>query len=224
MAPQLSQFGNMCAKLGIRLIAANSPQAKGRVERHHGTHQDRLVKKMRRLAIRDYEAANRYLTENYLPAHNARFAIAPAEPADLHEPLRRKLDLNTVFCLEHRRTVANDWVVRFENRLLQLAPDQVAAGMTVKIQQHRDDSLHIWHNGHELRWHSITERPARPVPDPRLRRRGITIPPPTHPWKRERTLPVRADSTLLRQGKGAQSPPLALHPIPANSQSKRGHF
>lgn len=194
VAPQLSQFGNMCAKLGIRLIAANSPQAKGRVERHHGTHQDRLVKKMRRLAICDYETANRYLTESYLPAHNARFAIVPADPLDMHEPLQRKLDLDTVFCLEYRRTVGNDWVVRFENRLLQIGPDQIAAGMTVKIQQHRDGSLHLWHNGRELIWQPISERPAKPVRDPLFRRRGITIPSPTHPWKREPTLAPRARS------------------------------
>ena len=215
VAPQLSQFGNMCAHLGIRLIAANSPQAKGRVERHHGTHQDRLVKKMRRLAIDDYETANRYLAESYLPAHNTRFAIPPSDPVDFHQPLRRGLDLNAIFCLEHRRTVGNDWVVRFQNRLLQLEPEQLAAGMTVKLQEHRDGGLHLWHAGHELRWKPISQRPAPlPVSDPALRRRGITIPPLTHPWKRERTLPVRADSTLPRQGKGAQSPPLALHPIP----------
>lgn len=99
VAPQLSQFGHMCAQLSIRLIAANSPQAKGRVERHHGTHQDRLVKKMRRLAIDDYESANCYLAETYLPAHNARFAIPPSDPVDFHQPLRRGLDLNAIFCL-----------------------------------------------------------------------------------------------------------------------------
>jgi transposase len=192
VAPQLSQFGNMCAKLGIRLIAANSPQAKGRVERHHGTHQDRLVKKMRRLAICDYETANRFLTDTYLPAHNARFAIAPANPLDLHEPLRRKLNLNAIFCLEHRRTVGNDWVVRFENQLLQLAPDQVAAGMAVKIQQQPDGNLQLWHNGRQLRWHEIVECSAKPVAGSRFRRRGITIPPLTHPWKSTPTLPARA--------------------------------
>ena len=194
VAPQLSQFGHMCAKLGIHLIAANSPQAKGRVERHHGTHQDRLVKKMRRLAIGDYEAANRYLAESYLSAHNQRFAVAPADPADMHEPLQRKLDLDTVFCLEYRRTVGHDWVVRFQNRLLQLAPNQIAAGMAVKIQHHRNGSLHLWHNGCELRWQAVAERPAKPVADPRFRRRGITVPPSTHPWKREPTLPIRAGS------------------------------
>ncbi len=219
VAPQLSQFGNMCAKLGIRLIAANSPQAKGRVERHHGTHQDRLVKKMRRLSIADYRAGNRYLAESYLPEHNARFAISAADPADFHQPLRHGLDLNAVFCLEHRRTVGNDWVVRFQSRFLQLEPDQLAAGMVIKLLQHRDGSLHLWHAGRELRWTPISERPAPPpVSDPTLRHRGITIPPLTHPWKRERTLPVHADSTLLRQGKGAQSRPFPCTPSPANAQ------
>ena len=93
---------------------------------------------MRRLAIADYKTANQYLAQTYLPEHNARFAVTPADPIDMHEALQRKLDLNTVFCLEHRRTVGNDWVVRFENQLLQIAPDQVAAGMIVKIQHHRE--------------------------------------------------------------------------------------
>jgi transposase len=214
VAPQLSQFGNMCAKLGIRLLAANSPQAKGRVERHHGTHQDRLVKKMRRLSMGDYQAANRYLAKSYLPAHNARFATAPADPGDFHQLLRRGLDLNEIFCLEHHRTVGNDWVVRFQNRLLQLEPGQLAAGMVVKIQKHRNASLHLWHNGQEIRWQAISARPQKSASDPRFRRRGLTIPPLTHPWKREPTLPVRADSTVLRQGKDTQMPSLALHPIP----------
>ncbi len=74
-----TQFGRMCAKLGIRIIAASSPQAKGRVERHHGTHQDRLIKKMRLEGIGDYEAANRYLDERYLVEYNTRFACEPAE-------------------------------------------------------------------------------------------------------------------------------------------------
>ena len=71
-----TQFGRMCAKLGITIMAASSPQAKGRVERHHGTHQG-LIKKMRLRGIVEYEAANRYLDEEYLAEHNERFC----EPA-----------------------------------------------------------------------------------------------------------------------------------------------
>jgi transposase len=70
----VTQFGRMCAKLRIALIAANSPQAKGRVERQHGTHQDRLVKKLRRKEIHSHEGANVYLEREYLPEHNQRFA------------------------------------------------------------------------------------------------------------------------------------------------------
>ncbi len=71
-AVPLTQLGRMCAALGIQIIAANSPQAKGRVERNHGTHQDRLVKKLRRLGIADATAANAFLETTYLPEHNAR--------------------------------------------------------------------------------------------------------------------------------------------------------
>ena len=79
-----TQFGRMCASLGIQIIAASSPQAKGRVERNHGTHQDRLVKKLRRLGIGDATAANAFLETTYLPEHNARFAQAAASRDDFH--------------------------------------------------------------------------------------------------------------------------------------------
>ncbi|MGH9328758.1 MAG: ISNCY family transposase, partial [Terriglobia bacterium] len=69
----ITQFGRMCAKLEIELIAASSPQAKGRVERVHGTHQDRLVKKLRRKRIRTHAEANAYLEAEYLREHNGRF-------------------------------------------------------------------------------------------------------------------------------------------------------
>ncbi len=80
----VTQFGRMCQKLGIRVIAASLPQAKGRVERIHGVHQDRLIKKLRRKKIASYEAANEYLEKEYLPEHNRRFARAAAKPEDYH--------------------------------------------------------------------------------------------------------------------------------------------
>ena len=93
-AVPLTQFGRMCASLGIQIIAASSPQAKGRVERNHGTHQDRLVKKLRRLGIADATAANAFLETTYLPEHNDRFAQAPASAEDFHRrtPSRAALD------------------------------------------------------------------------------------------------------------------------------------
>jgi transposase len=103
----VSQFGGMCAKLGIELIGANSPQAKGRVERGHGTHQDRLIKKMRLKKIGNYEAANEFLLGSYRAQHNARYAVAPRETADYHLPVPRRLDLEQVFCW--RRIAKSVW-------------------------------------------------------------------------------------------------------------------
>ena len=110
----------MCRDLGIRIIAASSPQAKGRVERAHGTHQDRLVKKLRVAGIAGYDDANRYLDDKYLADHNRRYARAAASQVDYHRrrPTARQLD--AVFWLEEERVVSADWVVSYKTRLLQL--------------------------------------------------------------------------------------------------------
>ncbi len=116
----VTQFGRMCRKLDIGIIAANSPEAKGRVERGNGTHQDRLIKKMGRKKIRTHEAANRFLQEQYLADHNARFACEPAAPQDYHRKAPTARELEPVFCLETERSISNDWVVRYESRYFQL--------------------------------------------------------------------------------------------------------
>jgi len=100
-----TQFGGMCERLEIRIIAANSPQAKGRVERNNGVHQDRLVKKLRRKGIQDYEAANAYLEAEYLPEHNRRFAREAARPEDYHVRGPSAARLREVFRLETERWI-----------------------------------------------------------------------------------------------------------------------
>jgi transposase len=118
----VTQFGRMCEKLGIRIIAASSPEAKGRVERTHGVHQDRLIKKMRLKKIASYEAANEYLEKQYLPEHNRRFARAAAKPEDYHGRKPTARELREVFRLETERTISKDWVLQHEGRYLQLKP------------------------------------------------------------------------------------------------------
>ena len=86
------------------------------MERGHGTHQDRLIKKMRLKKISSYEVANRYLEEDYLPKHNARYAVGPAETVDFHEPVPKQMNLDDVFCQEEERKVSNDWVVQYGPR------------------------------------------------------------------------------------------------------------
>jgi hypothetical protein len=105
----------MWATLGIKIIPASSPQAKGRIERNHGTHQDRLVKTLRRKGIADVDAANAFLDAEYWADHNRRFAHTPASADDFHVAVPRGLPLDQVFRLEETRTVSNDWVVRYDN-------------------------------------------------------------------------------------------------------------
>jgi hypothetical protein len=117
----ITPFGRMSAKLGIAISAASSPQAKGRVERSHGTHQDRLVKKLRRKEISSYAVANVYLEREYLPEHNRRFARAAARAENYHRRVPRREGLDKIFRLETEHTVSEDGVVRYRNRLFQIA-------------------------------------------------------------------------------------------------------
>ena len=106
-----TQFGRMCERLEIRIIAASSPQAKGRVERNNGVHPDRLVKKLRRQGIQSYEAANAYLEGEYLAEHNRRFAQEAARAENYHVRAPSVAKLREVFRLETERWISNDWVV-----------------------------------------------------------------------------------------------------------------
>lgn len=186
----ITQFGRMCRKLGIELIGANSPQAKGRVERGHGTHQDRLIKKMRLKKIRTYEEANRYLEETYLGEHNANYAVLPREAADYHLVLPPRLDLEQVFCLEEERKVSPDWVVQYGNRWLQIDREgqkvMVRSGATVVVREHRDSSVSVWLNKTKLRWHELTERPKKATPALRPKpKRAKWSPAANHPWRED---------------------------------------
>ena len=193
-----TQFGRMCAKLGIRIIAASSPQAKGRVERRHGTHQDRLIKKMRLAGIADYEAANRYLDEQYPAAHNAKFGREPAAGANFHRRLSKRLDLKWVFCLEAERVVSNDLVVRFENRFLQLKPKRnegVGAGARVTLQQARDGELRVEFEGRKVVFVELKAKPKKARREAELKRSPRRRrPAANHPW-RQPLLKKRAAKT-----------------------------
>jgi len=184
----ISQFGRMCQKLGIELIGAHSAQAKGRVERGHGTHQDRLIKKMRLKKISNYEAANAFLAEVYLAQHNAKYAVTAREKADYHIRLPPRLDLNQVFCLEEERIVSADWVVQYGQRWLQIDREgqkvRVDRGATVIVREHRDGTLSLWRKRTRLRWHEIPERPRKAAPLPK--RHVVVRQPPAaeHPWRK----------------------------------------
>jgi transposase len=183
----ISQVGRMCAKLGIEIIGAHSAQAKGRVERGHGTHQDRLIKKMRLKKIATYEKSNVFLAESYLQQHNNKYAVTAREKADFHLPVGARLDLNQVFCLEEERKVSHDWVVQYGKRWLQIEAEQkrvVRASSTVVVREHRDGTLTLLQEGVLLRWHELEERPKAATP--RIQRRVVRRPKPAqdHPWRK----------------------------------------
>jgi transposase len=198
----LTQFGRMCQKLGITLIGAATPQAKGRVERSHGTHQDRLIKMLRVRGISDCAAANAYVGATYLPAHNARFALAPASAVDHHQPRHtvRASDAD-VFCLETLRVVGNDHVVQHRGRGLQLERSvrgRVPAKSRVLVREADDGTMRVIHvapDGGErvVRWTPAparTERPprsTRPSASPPAGPTPVTHvrPPANHPWRRQ---------------------------------------
>ena len=189
-AVPLTQFGRMCAALGIRIIPASSPQAKGRIERNHGTHQDRLVKKLRRRGIGDLAAAHQFLATAYWAEHNARFAQAPASADDFHTRAPGVRTLTEIFRLETRRVVSNDWVVRYHHRLLQLErrTSLPPARSTVLVREDEAGALTIHYRGARMVYTDITDRVASPsAPAPAVPR---TAPPPPrgqvrdHPWRR----------------------------------------
>lgn len=190
-AVPLTQFGRMCAALGIQIIAASSPQAKGRVERNHGTHQDRLVKKLRRLGIADATAANTFLDTTYLPEHNERFAVAPASAEDFHRRVPNRTTLDRVFQLEEARVLSNDWVVRYDTRYFQVARQSghAPARSTVLVREARDGAIELRYRGRLMQWTEI----AAPVkPTPAAVRPPLSTAPhrparPSvdHPWRRD---------------------------------------
>ena len=187
----LTQFGRMCHRLGIRIIAANSPQAKGRVERVHGTHQDRLVKKLRLDGIASYEEANRYLDEHYLADHNRRYARPAASAVDYHRRRPTERQLDEVFRLDEERVISADWVVSYKSRLLQLERQSrhyAPARSRVTVRENQRGELAILYRGRRLGFREIFVRPAPTAAPPRPSMspasRGHARPSSNHPWKR----------------------------------------
>jgi hypothetical protein len=179
-----SQFERALEELGVKVIHADSPQAKGRIERLFGTFQDRLIKEMRLAGTKTIEEANQFL-ESYLPLHNRRFAVQPAEQTDLHRPALRRRDLEGILCIKTERTLRNDFTVAHHRKLYQIQDPTRAK--KVLIQERLDGTLLMLYQGQPLRYEEITTRPAKVYKT--LKTRGTiqrgTKPLPNHPWKRK---------------------------------------
>lgn len=137
----LRQFTRAMKELGIEVIAANSPQAKGRVERSFETHQDRLVKELRLAGISRISEANRFVREVYLPGHNARFAVEPENRMDAHRPVLKGHDLDAILSVRTPRVLAKDFTLRCQSRYFQvLANQMVRPGQVIEVERRLDGS------------------------------------------------------------------------------------
>lgn len=144
---QLTQVGRALSHLGVEHIAAYSPQARGRSERLFQTLQDRVPKELTLAGITTMDAANAWLRDTYIPAHNARFAVKAEQEGSAFVAVPG-LDLTEVLCMQEERVVGNDNCVAFLNRRLQIAESPLRAHFvraTVKVHQYPDGGLAIFH-------------------------------------------------------------------------------
>jgi len=179
-----TQFERAAQELGIKIIHAHSPQAKGRIERAFGTLQDRLVKEMRLAGVSRLEEANRFL-EGYLPRFNAQFEHEPREAEDLHRPLPKGIKLEEIFCLKAVRTILDGYVIRRKGKRFAIQePRRRMLGRPATVMLHFDGRMVIRFEGRDLAYREIPERPKRVPTAPIVRPKPPKyIPPPTHPWR-----------------------------------------
>ncbi len=188
----LTQFQRACKELGITLITAHSPQAKGRVENPFGTFQDRLVKELWLQNISTIEEANKFLDEFWAADYARRFAVKPKNQTDLHRKLTAKelANLDAIFSVQSIRQVKNDFTVQFKNHWYQLSKNQPATirrQEKVLIEERLDGSLAIRLRGKYLNFKLLPAKPEKIKESPfALPAKGTAyVPAPDHPWRRE---------------------------------------
>jgi hypothetical protein len=235
-----TQFGRAMEALGVELILANSPQAKGRVERMNGVLQDRLVKALRLAGISDLERANRFLDRKYLQAFNRQFEREAASPVDVHRAGPK--NLNEVLSWEEERVVQGDWTVACAGRRYQLDRQHEALSLvrrTVIVRTLRSGRVQLVYRGQPLQWRSLpagAERKARPEkakqPKP-VKTKTEKAPSVNHPWRRDRVgagrefwSEIKAEGRLRREvsrlGVRASGRPALRAGLPASRTPSRG--
>ena len=187
----MTQFQRAMDELDVEVITANSPEAKGRVERLFGTLQDRMVKEMRLRDMKERDEANLYIYQNYIPDHDRRFSVAAKNPTDVHRPLTDDLKarLSSIFSIQSRRRVNNDYTIQFKTSWFQLEPTKGVAVYKrdeVIIEERLDDTIHIRLKAKYLKYRILPERPKPTyVPIVALTaKKPIPKPPKDHPWRR----------------------------------------
>jgi len=174
-----SQVERALSELGVEYIHAESPQAKGRIERSFRTHQDRLIKEMRLGGISNVKDANKFLGSYYIPKHNRKFSIPAKNGTNLHRPIPKGLKLDKILCKRTEVTLRGDFTVRYDKKLFQVLDNTPAKRVTV--EERLNNKLYISYKGKELKYKLIDVKPApaKKVYKPRK----MHIPPKNHPWR-----------------------------------------
>jgi len=177
----MSQFQRSLAELAVEVLHADSPQAKGRVERLFRTFQDRLVKEMRLKKIASIEEANRFL-EGYLVIYNRRFRVVAAKAGDLHRGAPPARELDRILCIKSERVLRRDWTLSYEGRLYQV--EERIRAEKISVEERLDGSVHLIHQGRRLRYSEILTRPLKVQPPANRSQtpKGST-PSSGHPWR-----------------------------------------
>lgn len=176
---RLTDFARAMATLGVQMIYANSSEAKGRVERGNRTHQDRLIKAMRRKGISTIGEANRFLEHSYLKDHNHRYTLPTDGLPDVHRVIDPSLKLDRILCFQTDRYVRRDYTITLDATYIQLLKGPYVLPRPeqhVIVRRYLDDSLHIFHQEQELYFKILQEKPPphRPL---------LSMPAPSHPWR-----------------------------------------
>jgi transposase len=186
---ELTQFQRACKQAGVEVINANSPQAKGRIERLFQTLQDRLVKEMRLKNISTIAEANIFLIKIFIPWFNKKFAVAAKNSNDIHTGLSKKelLQLPSIFSIHDQRSVMNDYTVMHGGKLYQVDPKQpalVRIGDRITVQTRTNGQIFLFKQNTELRFTEILERPKKVVSiKTEDGRRFGHKPAADHPWQ-----------------------------------------
>lgn len=186
----ITQFERAMIELDIKVITANSPEAKGRVERLFGTLQDRMIKEMRLADIKERDHANQFVCKKYIPDHNKRFSVPARNATNAHRPLSSdlKIRLSSIFSVQSKRKVNNDYTIQFKGQWFQLEPKQkttVYKRDEVIIEERLDGTIHVRMKRVYLQYKVLPTRP-KPMDVPLVvltRRKPTFKPPKDHPWR-----------------------------------------
>jgi len=182
---KLSEFEKVCKRLGIEVIKAYSPQAKGRVERSHGVYQDRLVKEIKLRQIQSIEEVNELLSSFFVEDLNRRFAKAPAKEESGHVMLEEGDALDDWICWEKEYVLQNDRTISRKKKIYQITSKNksLRPKKGIKVKEHLDGSLTMYYEGEKVDFKELKQAPEKKKKEKELRERKSIKIDKTHPWR-----------------------------------------